>query len=87
LGHRNVSGDGNHHNKIKVLCSKHRLTMANSKVDVNSDLMRETTGATVLITDQAADKYLAQSSKHGKARYSRWCGGKGGFDDYAERLH
>jgi hypothetical protein len=20
-------------------------------------------------------------------RYSRWCGGKAGFDDYAERLH
>jgi hypothetical protein len=20
-------------------------------------------------------------------RYSRWCGGKNGFDDYAERLH
>ena len=22
-----------------------------------------------------------------KDRYSRWCGGPGGFDDYSERLH
>jgi hypothetical protein len=61
--------------------------MANSKVDVNSDLMRETTGATVLITDQAADKYLAQSSKTGRERYTKWCGGRDGFDDFVERWH
>ena len=61
--------------------------MANSPVDRNASLMQETTGAKVLITDLAADKYLKQSAKHGTERYGRWCGGKGGFDDFAERLH
>lgn len=55
--------------------------------DRNASLMQETTGAKVLITDLAADRYLEKSAKHGAERYSRWCGGKGGWDDYAERLH
>ena len=50
-------------------------------------MMQEQFGTRVLITDLAADKYLAQSSKHGTERYRVWCGGKGGWDDYAERLH
>jgi hypothetical protein len=49
--------------------------------------MQETTGARVLITDLAADRYLEQSAKHGTERYRVWCGGRGGFDDFAERLH
>jgi hypothetical protein len=49
--------------------------------------MQEDFGTKVLITDLAADKYLEQSAKHGTERYSRWCGGKDGWDDYAERLH
>lgn len=61
--------------------------MANSPVDCNASLMQETTGSKVLITDPAADKYLKQAAKFGSERYSRWCGGAGGFDDYAERLH
>jgi len=44
-------------------------------------------GTRCLITDTAADKYLDRAKKHGTDRYSKWCGGKGGFDDYAERLH
>ena len=61
--------------------------MANSPVDRNSDLMRQEFGTKVLITDVAADRLLAKAAKHGNERYSRWCGGKGGFDDFAERLH
>ena len=55
--------------------------------DRNASLMQETTGAKVLITDLAADYYLEQAAKHGNERYRKWCGGKDGFDDYAERLH
>ena len=55
--------------------------------DRNASLMQETTGAKVLITDRAADRYLEQSAKHGTERYRKWCGGKDGWDDYAERLH
>jgi hypothetical protein len=61
--------------------------MANSPVDKNPDLMQEQFGTRVLITDLAADKYLAQSNRHGNERYQRWCGGRDGFDDFAERLH
>jgi hypothetical protein len=57
------------------------------QVDRNTEIMKEVTGATVLITDIAADRLLAKASKHGKERYSKWCGGKGGFDDFAERMH
>ena len=61
--------------------------MANSKVDRDEKQMFLEHGTKCLITDLAADKYLAQASKHGKERYSKWCGGKGGFDDFAERMH
>ncbi len=62
--------------------------MANSpNPDRAEALMQEQFGTRVLITDLAADKYLEKSAKHGTERYSRWCGGKGGWDDYAERLH
>jgi hypothetical protein len=61
--------------------------MANSPVDRNSELMQQEFGTKVLITDLAADKYLERAAKYGTERYSRWCGGQNGFDDYAERLH
>ena len=61
--------------------------MANSPVDRNASLMQEDFGTRVLITDLAADKYLNRSAKHGTERFRVWCGGKGGFDDFAERLH
>ena len=50
-------------------------------------MMQEDFGTKVLITDLAADKYLAQSIKHGTERYRKWCGGKDGFDDFSERMH
>jgi hypothetical protein len=61
--------------------------MANSPVDRNPELMQQEFGTKVLITDLAADRLLEKASKHGNERYSKWCGGKGGFDDFAERLH
>jgi hypothetical protein len=61
--------------------------MAKSPVDRAPELMQQTTGARVLITDLAADKYLERSQKLGVERYGQWCGGKGGFDDFAERMH
>jgi hypothetical protein len=50
-------------------------------------MMQEDFGTKVLITNLAADRYLEKAAKHGTDRYSKWCGGKDGWDDYAERLH
>jgi hypothetical protein len=61
--------------------------MALNPVDRNAELMQKEHGTRVLITDLAADKYLERSAKHGTERYEKWCGGRGGFDDFAERLH
>jgi hypothetical protein len=61
--------------------------MALNPVDRNAKLMQQEFGTRVLITDLAADKYLERSAKHGTERYAKWCGGRGGFDDFAERLH
>lgn len=72
---------------VKVAVVIQQITMAKSPVDRNTELMQQTTGARVLVTDLAADKYLAASKRHGTERYSRWCGGRDGFDDFAERLH
>ena len=71
--------------KCHTLCTQNK--MAKSPVDRSTELMQQTTGARVLITDLAADKYLERSQKLGVERYNRWCGGKGGFDDFAERMH
>jgi len=42
-----------------------------------------------LITDPRSDVYLRRVNKNSppENRNSRWCGGKGGFDDYVERWH
>ena len=45
----------------------------------------------VLITDPRSDEYLSKVRKHPNDpptdRYSQWCGGKNGFDDFVERWH
>lgn len=61
--------------------------MANSPTDTVPSMMQEDFGTRCLITDVKADAYMRKSERHGKERYSRWCGGKDGFDDYCERLH
>lgn len=62
--------------------------MANSPVDKSENFIKS--GMT-LITDIASEKYLRLISKKPNEppsdRYSRPCGGKGGFDDYVERWH
>ena len=48
-------------------------------------------GTKCLITDPIADKYLqkAKAKQYSipEDRYSRPCGGAGGFDDFVERMH
>jgi hypothetical protein len=57
--------------------------------DRNENLMARDHGTVCLITDVRADRYLERRKKNipPKNRYSRPCGGKGGFDDYVERWH
>lgn len=62
--------------------------MANSPIPDQSEEFRKS--GMVLITDPRSDYYLnkARKSKSNppEDRLSRPCGGKGGFDDYAEWL-
>ena len=62
--------------------------MAYSPVDRNARLMQEITGATVLITDLAADKLLAKAAKENphQKKFTEFCGGAGGWDDFCERM-
>jgi len=57
--------------------------------DRNENLMARDHGTVCLITDVRADRYLERCKKNSPPnnRYSRPCGGKGGFDDYVERWH
>jgi hypothetical protein len=65
--------------------------MAIHPTDFNSEIMRAEYGTVVLATSPIADKYLTKAKVKQynvpDDRYSRWCGGKDGFDDFAERLH
>lgn len=59
--------------------------MGNSPTDKSKDFIAS--GMT-LITEVASDKYLNKSKYDiPKDRYSRHCGGAGGFDDFVERWH
>jgi len=61
--------------------------MANNPIpDQSQDFIKS---GMVLITDPRADKILNNLDKNRppKDRNSRWCGGKGGFDDFVERWH
>jgi hypothetical protein len=52
--------------------------------DRNVQIMKENWGTVRLITDYIPPK---RQNDPPKDRYSRPCGGKGGFDDYVERWH
>lgn len=59
--------------------------MGNHRVDRDTQYMKEQWGTTSLITD-----YVVPAKKKNEPpedRYSRHCGGVGGFDDYVERWH
>jgi len=62
--------------------------MAISPVDRHANLMQETTGARVLITDLAADRYLEKAAKENpnQKKFTEFCGGPGGWDDFCERM-
>jgi hypothetical protein len=61
------------------------------KVDTVPAMMQEDFGTVVLVTSPIADKYLqkAKAKQYSvpEDRYSRPCGGAGGFDDFCERMH
>lgn len=66
--------------------------MALSPTDYNSKAMSEDFGTICLITSPLADKYLSVPKRPKKPEvpndvYSRWCGGRGGFDLFVERVH
>lgn len=60
--------------------------MASQKVDRDTKYMYEKWGTNRLITDYGS---LSNQKLNipPENRYSRPCGGKGGFDDYVERWH
>jgi len=56
--------------------------------DRDISYMKENYGTTCLITDYGSEKYLKKLQYNiPEDRYSRPCGGSGGFDDYVERWH
>lgn len=66
--------------------------MALSPTDYNSEAMSKDFGTVCLITNPMADTYLRKARKLANSKvpedsYSRWCGGKGGFDLFVERVH
>jgi hypothetical protein len=63
--------------------------MALNPVDRNASLMQETTGAKVLITDLAADRYLEKAAREtpNQKKFTEFCGKQHGWDDYTERWH
>lgn len=56
--------------------------------DRNVEYMKEMWGTTRLVTDYYQESPPKKKpSEPPEDRYSRWCGGKNGFDDYVERWH
>lgn len=63
--------------------------MAKYHVDRDVKYMKENWGTTRLVTDYVAKGGTPSGKVNDppQDRYSRPCGGKGGFDDYVERWH
>jgi len=59
--------------------------MAKYQVDRDIEYMKENWGTTRLVTDYGVTP--TKKNTPPKDRYSRPCGGRGGFDDYVERWH
>jgi hypothetical protein len=60
--------------------------MAKYQVDRDVEFMKQNWGTNRLITDYVSEN-KQQINQPPTDRYSRPCGGKGGFDDYVERWH
>ena len=62
--------------------------MAIHPTDFNRGIMYAEHGTVALITSPMADKYLNKAKENRYKipadRYSRWCGGENGFDDFCE---
>ena len=58
--------------------------MAKYQVDRDKNYMKTMWGTTKLVTDYIKD---TKPNEPPVDRYSKPCGGKGGFDDYVERWH
>jgi len=58
--------------------------MAKYQVDRDVEFMKQNWGTNRLITDYVLDSKVNTPPTD---RYSRPCGGRGGFDDYVERWH
>jgi hypothetical protein len=61
--------------------------MAKYQVDRDTNYMLQNWGTNRLITDYGALNSNKKVSDPPTDRYSRPCGGKGGFDDFVERWH
>lgn len=61
--------------------------MAKYQVDRDKKYMLENWGTDRLITDYGALNSIKKANEPPTDRYSRPCGGKGGFDDFVERWH
>jgi len=67
--------------------------MAKYQVDRDVEFMKQNWGTNRLITDYMLTNNEKINTNNEKVneppvdRYSRPCGGKGGFDDYVERWH
>ena len=87
MGPINIKGDRNLH-KSSGNSSLEDKMANNPNPDYDPILMERDFGTKCLITNPVADIYLKKSLKlknePPQNRLSRHCGGKGGFDDYAE---
>jgi hypothetical protein len=52
-------------------------------------MMQEDFGTKVLITDLAAERYLEKAKKEtpNQKKFTEFCGGKAGWNDFTERWH
>ena len=63
----------------------------NPNPDFLAEYMTAEHGTKCLITNPKADYYLEQARLGKKdqipSKYSKWCGGPGGWNDYTERMN
>ena len=73
----------------KFYVSSHRQQMAiKPNPDNVPSMMQEDFGTKVLITDVAADRLLEKAVRENpnQKKFTEFCGGVGGWDDFCERM-